>query len=473
MEESAHIAISLEPAAHFARQSVGRAPRVWRSERVWLIPAAALFGWLAFFAFILPYDHDEAVYSILATGMLDGSWPYRDLWDNKPPLIYVWNLPGALTASLEVQRLFGILLGASSVGALAVVARRWLRGRQVVLAAWAYALFLANPYIGLGTTIETYVLLPLLVAMAIPSAFFAGVLLAVAAMTKPTALIFLPVLLAVWKQQSWRTLAGLAVTGLLLALPFVAVWRDLWTANVSFNLEFGDYGVREYGGGQRVWQLLGMRPEVVIGSLAIWLAALAGAPHLRNPIIWLWIVCGVFALKSNGYTTGFEYSHYYTLLAPPLAIVAALGLEALLVRIRARIVLIAAACFSLAIIGSAVGLTIANPDDDRAALIRAVETTDGEFYMLGGTPQLYAETQRQPERRFFFNIPLIVREAWGDKTRTNLVACPPNVLVVNIKGDRRSLFEVPWSGEIQALYATRREFGKFALLTDPIRPCDL
>jgi len=36
-----------------------------------------------------PFEKDEGTYATVARGLLDGQLPYRDLFDHKPPLVYV------------------------------------------------------------------------------------------------------------------------------------------------------------------------------------------------------------------------------------------------------------------------------------------------------------------------------------------------------------------------------------------------
>src|SRR5512132_3256049 len=38
----------------------------------------------------IPFERDEGVYATVAQGLLRGEMPYRDLFDNKPPLVYAW-----------------------------------------------------------------------------------------------------------------------------------------------------------------------------------------------------------------------------------------------------------------------------------------------------------------------------------------------------------------------------------------------
>src|SRR5438874_1887480 len=179
-----------------------------RAEWFWLVPAVLLFAWLSFLAFVIPYDYDEAVYTVVARGIAGGHWPYRDLFDHKPPLIYIWYLPGGFTHSVRVQRVFGSLLCALSVGAISVAARRWMPPQQWIATTWAYAAILANPFVGTSQSIESFMLLPLAGMVAVPSPFLAGALLAVAFWTKPTALILSPVLVLLWRRRVWRSGAG-------------------------------------------------------------------------------------------------------------------------------------------------------------------------------------------------------------------------------------------------------------------------
>ena len=56
-----------------------------------LIAVASLISALLYLPFAgEPLFGNEAVYSTVALGLLDGQLPYRDLFDNKPPLLYGW-----------------------------------------------------------------------------------------------------------------------------------------------------------------------------------------------------------------------------------------------------------------------------------------------------------------------------------------------------------------------------------------------
>ena len=445
--------------------------RIWRAERDWAFPAALLFIWLSAFAFIAPLDYDESVYLLVARGMREGHWPYRDIWDNKPPLNYLWYMPGALAGDYHVQRIFGAGVCAGSVGIFSRVSRRWLEDGEVPFGIWSYALLLANPFVEAGIEMETFLLLPLLCAVAVSSAFLAGGLLAIAVMTKPTALLLAPVFIFLWKRDWWRTAIGGAVVCVAVVAPFAPIWRDLWTANVSFNRDFAEYGAGEYGLGKRLGQLLSVAPGAFLGSVPIWIAAMVGLVRVRRTFVLLWCACAVAAIKVNGYAAGTDYPHYYMLLFVPLALAAAPGLRQMTLRPRLRLMLAGSALGTTLLV--AVGLTAAlTRDDPGDPVVDAINRSEGEFYMLGGHPEFYLLAERYPQRRWFFDIPLIVNEDWGAELRASLRECPPAVLVIDVpQEDTHDPFPLAWAEEVAPLYANREDFDGFAALTDPIIRC--
>src|SRR3990170_8712352 len=75
-------ALSLAASASLSRRSVLDAvPLIL----VCLLPIVLYLPFLG-----APFERDEGVYATIAQGLLDGQVPYRDLFDNKPPLVYLW-----------------------------------------------------------------------------------------------------------------------------------------------------------------------------------------------------------------------------------------------------------------------------------------------------------------------------------------------------------------------------------------------
>src|SRR3990170_8554387 len=78
-------------------------PLTARGLRARLLSIAALLALSALPLLILapmlnaPFEPDEGVYGTIARGWLDGAIPYRDLWDNKAPILFLWYAASFLT----------------------------------------------------------------------------------------------------------------------------------------------------------------------------------------------------------------------------------------------------------------------------------------------------------------------------------------------------------------------------------------
>lgn len=430
------------------------------SHLAWSVPAAALFVWLSALAFVLPYDPDEAVYKIIATGIVHGHWPYRDLFDHKPPLIYAWYLPAGLGASINVERVIAAATIALSVRVFAGVAQRWLSGRQVMVATWSYALFLANPFLLINANTEAFALLPLTASMAATTPFLSGIFLGVAVMTMPTALPFVVLAFVAWKRKAWRTLAGMAMVGTAVSLPFIPIWRAFLDANLLFNLDYG----RTFSYAARLRDALSIDPAIVAVTAPLWAGAVVGVAMNLHGGRWYGpatMASAVVAAKGGG----FHFSHYYLFFAPPVALLASEGLSLLWRRRALRIVLSLAAAFGIALAYEAVDTAAGN--NRYKDVTAAIRSEPGELFVLGGSTQIYTYASKQPQRRFFFDVPLAVRKDWGVSAEHELLTCPPDVLVVPGNG----LFKLGWVGDVEAGYRNRREFANATLLTDPNRLC--
>lgn len=438
-----------------------RAADAWRAHQLAIVLSAGLFAWLTLLGALQPLTPDEAVYKIVSSGMLHGQWPYHDLFDHKPPLAYVWYVPMALGGSIELQRALAALLLAASIPVFASVARRWTDGRAHTLATVSFALMLANPGLSVRANLESFVLLPLVASVAVPSPLAAGALLGVAVMTKPMALLFAPMLWLAWRRDAWKAALALLAMCAAVSAPFLPVWRDFMTANVWFNLDYGQTSIAD-----RMRTLLTVPPPVLIGSLPLWAAAASGAVRCRDARLWLFFACGLATTKLSGQ----QFNHYYVLLMPAIALFAGLGLDWAWSHRAARGALGVAAV--AAILPVCVGFvplirdydSIHHPFGDARATIDA---TPGEFYVLGDHSQPYVHAGRMPGRRFFFNVPLVVRPEWGDQVRQDLLACPPAVLVT--AEDR--LFHVAWQDDVTSLYGRRIVTDGGTVYLDPVRHC--
>jgi hypothetical protein len=259
-----------------------------------------------------------------------------------------------------------------------------------------------------------------------------------------------------WRRDVWRVAIGGGLISILVSLPFIPIWHDFWEANVTFNLDYSPN--LAYGSG--LYHLLIPNPGVLIGGLPLWCAALVGAIRQRDRLIWVWALCGLIAVKASGLNWG----HQYVLLAPPAALLAGIGFDRIL---RSRILAVTESILSagtFVVMASALVLFGARP---LQKIVDAVRTTEGEVYVLGGKTEIYTYAGRQPQRRFFYSVPLVVRSDWGREMREDLLACPPDVLVI----PEGSLFQVDWKDDVASVYERRAEFDTGTVLTQPKLPC--
>jgi hypothetical protein len=425
--------------------------------RLTALPTLALFAWLALLGFFMPLDADEGVYRVVEVGIFDGRWPYRDLFTNRQPMTFAWYVPFGLGASVEVQRITAAAAMAASVPIVAVIAGRWLGSDRRAMAAAVYALLLANPFLQVQSNVEAY-LLPLIAgAIAAPRAMLAGLLFGLALATKLHAIVFAPVLIVLWwRRELWAVALTAGAVCVLVSLPFVYIWRDYWAANVEFAFAYADYTADD-----RLQSLREVTWYVIIASLPLWIAGVIGLVLRRRDVaLVVWTVCGVVSIKASGN----DYEHYYALLMPPLALLATEGLRHAWPQRPWRLVL-APTIAAAVLLTILLTIALVREDDPRdyEQLADDVASKPGEVYMLGDRSQFYIAADRQPRRQYFFSIPLVMKEEWGDETRADLLACPPAVLVV----PDTATFMVAWGDEIEQRYAVREDHSYGSVLTEP------
>src|SRR6266545_2647108 len=239
----------------------------WRpllSRRSLLEPAAVIFlGLLPVILYLpvlsAPFERDESVYATIARGLLDGDVPYRDLFDNKPPLVFGWYAFSFVVFGENefAPRIVAALLLSMTTLALFAEARLLYTRRVAYIAASAFALSTGLPFVALHANTEAYMLLPMVMSlltftMGMRSGRLGWFLAA-------GALGALAVMAIVGRWRSSESVAvraaplvflaaGTAAATALIATPFFAVGAlgDLAYANVSYNrlyieaLTFGD-----------------------------------------------------------------------------------------------------------------------------------------------------------------------------------------------------------------------------------------
>ena len=466
---------------------------LWRAASRGRVTAVAALAALAALPFLLslpfldePLYGDEGVYAVMARGMLDGQLPYRDLFDNKPPLHYAWYALSFFVFGEHAwaPRLVAALAFSATALLVFAQARMIFERRTAYVAAASFGLFAGFGPLNANSTSETLMILPLtasLVAFTVGvrrgSArwlLLAGALGGVAVMSKPVAVWNLAALFAfalLWARGSqlrgWSALrpaaalaAGAAVVGVLVVAPFVATGAlgDFLDANVRFNLQYTD----ELSLLGRVLRL-GIRGLIFFPMVAgpFVLAAALGALMLwrrrrwpMDQLLLVWTGGSILGVV----TPGFLFPHYLVQLYPALALLTAaafehwaptfhaagrrrtaLALAAVLTLLTAATLAISVPAYAAQTLedahiargGDGPRVYRENLSPEIAAYVAARTSADETIYVFGPETSIYFYADRDPAARYFYTTPLRVRSDLGavDETIAALAEARPAYIV--------------------------------------------
>ena len=441
--------------------------------------------------FDAPFERDQGTYATIARGWMEGAVPYRDLWDNKGPLLFLWYVASFawLGESVVAPRVLAGIAAGLCVPFVWATADSLFGRRVATPAAVIFALSFANVYLQVTANAEVFMLLPLtagLWAFAVGASggrlswfVVAGILTALAVFTRQSAvwmLLAYGTWLAVifWREPARRprqaaALVALAAGGLLGAVPFVLYFAsagalvELWHAMFGFNLG--------WAAEQSLWLKfvppLFVEPAPLLGGLLLWLAALFGAWRLwkrGGPDAWL-VLAVLLASEAAAQTMGKGSAHYSIQLLPAAAIAAAFGLPYVARRWRSRdmafrVVLAASALVMLCAVAFAYApptaeerftaqYTFRDYADDAvqapaiAAAVARMTTADDCIYEWGRSSQIYFLADRAPCTRWIHDRPYEVDAAMLSEVMADLEEHIPAVILVTA--------EEPPPPELQAL----------------------
>ena len=442
------------------RRAVGEAAAV---AVLSLIPAALYLPFLG-----EPLFADEAVYSVIGRGLLDGQLPYRDLFDNKPPVLYGWFALSFLLFGEEpwAPRLLAAAVLAGTAALVHMQARLLFSRRAAYGVSVAFGATGALATLTADATSEIFMLLPMtasLVATTIAIRrrrgrwlLLAGVLGGLALMTKPVALwngLALAAFILIW---GWRTYEGLwprlrpavllaagAAAGSALAvLPMMltGTFDELFDAIVTFPMQYR----AELSDVDRLKRFaVGALARFPLFGGALVLATVWGFALLLRRRRWpddhlllLWALGSAIGVASPG----FFFRHYFVQLFPAMALltVVALGSRHAIprpaFRPAANIALVAVwgVTIATAVALNGPAYTASTPEEqhvargllgsrvlrenaseDVAAFLTARMQPEDAIYVHGPETAIYIYADRQPVVRYFYWTPIRVRRDRG------------------------------------------------------------
>jgi 4-amino-4-deoxy-L-arabinose transferase-like glycosyltransferase len=440
---------------------------------------------LAFLAplFEAPFDPDQGGYATIARGWLEGAIPYRDLWDNKGPLLFLWYAASFqwLGESVVAPRVLAAAAAGLSVPFIWATARTLFGRREALLAAGLFSLSFANVYLQVTANGEIFMVLPLtagLWAFAVGARggglrwfLVAGFATSLAVFTRQSGLwtfvgygAWLGVLFLrepEGRSSQARAMGALALGGLLGAMPFVIYFAihdalyEMWYAMFAFNINWAG----EFPLYLKLLPPILWNPVPLVGGLVFWALAAAGVWRLwlrGDRFAWLVISFLIFSELATQ-TMGKSSAHYTIQLLPGAAVAAGVGLLYVWERWRqgdrrlgkwmvaATAITIAAAAFAYARPSSADRFEVqytfrsyAQDAIEAPEIALAVEgmTEPGDYvYEWGRESEIYFLSGRQPASRWLHNRPYSVDKSIMAEVLADLEEKRPAVILLTLEED--------------------------------------
>jgi hypothetical protein len=392
---------------------------------------------------------DAAVFTQVAAMVADGAVPYADIWDHKPPGMYL--LLAAAQAAVPVLDPWTITWAVSVVAsagtgiAVSVAARRiGASGPAAVAAAILTVLGTTHYLMALGGGLTETVATPL-VAVAFASAlqpmagwrgrqlFAIGALLALAVLISLQAVVGALVVVAIYLKR----LSGvrrplsflLLVVGGALPVLVVALWLAvtggfsdavdaLWTYTAAYRAISAEGG-RGLSGAVIGWAVLSELLLIVIALIgASATSRRGGLARLVTgaAVAWFAISLALFLVQ------GRFLAHYAIPLVIPMSIVGAAGVDRLARQLRSapgagrRAVVLAPVI--VAALVSATAATVAGEMELRpiardhaksiavSAFVGQITKPDESIWVWGNEPQVYLDAERAQAGRYAYLYPL-------------------------------------------------------------------
>lgn len=277
---------------------------------------------------------DEGIYQTIGQALSRGALLYRDIWDNKPPLLYL--VYSFFDGEQFLVRLFSLIVGILTIVVFYLLAQEVLKRPKITLVATAlFALLTSLPLLeGNIANAENFMLFPIILAFYLTlknfpkiknaSIFTSGALLGLAFLFKIVAVFDLGALLLFIAFRFWRqkyTLAKSSIMTLVgFALPIaVAVLFFLWqgilgdflSAAFSQNVSYVSWGNKLF-----------VAQGVLISKLFL-LALFCFFIFLKNKslekeqvLVFLWWGFSLF----NAFFAARPWIHYLLVLTPSFAL---------------------------------------------------------------------------------------------------------------------------------------------------------
>lgn len=136
-------------------------------EYFFLVGAVLLFTVLRLPSLVEPdWYGDEGIYQVIGRALNSGRILYKDIWDNKPPLLYLYY--AFADGDLFLARLFSLIFGALAIVVFFLIAKSLFQRRKLAIyfSTFVFAILFGLPLIeGNIANAENFMLLPILLSL--------------------------------------------------------------------------------------------------------------------------------------------------------------------------------------------------------------------------------------------------------------------------------------------------------------------
>lgn len=361
-----------------------------------------------------PY-HDAAIFGTIGEGFLRGDLPYRDLWDHKPPGIYLIAGLAALLPGDTWLAFWG--LSVAVIAATGATLRPIVGSAASVIATACIALYPSA--LGGGQT-ETFACLPAagaLLAVSHGRLTWAGALAGVALLFS-LQLLPLTVTLLFFVRPLPYVAGGFAVAALATGtIGVLGILPAAWDALITYNTIY----LGSASSGDPAWHSVLVLTPIGVAALGrgTWKA------NRSEGIAAIWLLAGLLTIAVQGR----ELGHYMTPLVIPVAILAA--------RSGSRVMMTGGLVALVVVIMTATiasGYPQRGPATERLATWVTERTGPEERILVWGVDaNVYIAANRGVASRYLYLMPLVTPgystprqiAAWIQELDAN----PPAVIV--------------------------------------------
>jgi len=291
---------------------------------------------------------DEGIYQVIGIALRHGRLLYRDIWDNKPPLLYL--LYSLFNSDQFAVRLASLIFGVATIIAFFYLSKKLFSNNKIIFLTTAlFALLFGLPLLeGNIANAENFMLLPIisagllilkLIEKKTPNAkylFFSGVLLSLASLFKIVSLFdfaalftFVAILNAPKdiKRISTKEIKVLLPLALGFIIPHLATFlffvlkgdtRPFIQASFLQNVGYVGYGNKFF-----IPQGLLIIKLLVLFSFSLFIFLKRFKLSTSSIFVLLWFAFSLF----NAFFAGRPYTHYLLVLLPSFCLLVGLIIQ--------------------------------------------------------------------------------------------------------------------------------------------------